>query len=790
MNILHVISSLDRKAGGPPVALAGLAIAQAKCGSRVSVAATFNPDSDRTLADELQSAGVAVSLIGPAAGKFQKHPDIQPTLIRLIAAADVVHIHTLWEEIQHQAAAISLKLRKPYVFVPHGMLDPWSLAQSSVAKRAYLALRLRRDLNGAMFIHALNADEARLIEPLRLRTKCAIIPNGFTPPEHSLPPPSGERAGVRGETPTDEPLPSADTSGHTAPTVAQRFPPHPSSPLRGEGPYILFLSRLHPKKGLDYLADAFAIVAAAHPNVRLIVAGPEDGAEKDFDARIAAAKLQDRVDRVGPLYGDEKLAAMSNASLFVLPSRQEGFSVAILEALACGTPVVISDQCHFPEVAEAGAGKVVSLDARAIADAMLQFLNDPAGRETASGNAKALAARYTWDRIAQKTLSLYGRPRVAILANSLPPYRVALHRRIVNEIPGVRLFSLYTHAKSNAPWEIDPPAEIEPVSFTHLRPLQQGPVIIRWIEQNRPSAVIVNGYNDAARMQVLSHCHRHGVPVMLWGDSNIRSDRVTGVKALIKSRIVRRAVRLSDLILPCGSLGQQYFEKYGADPKRIIWMPYEPDYELIRTISAEQIDQVRLRFHLPAGRKRLVYSGRLIGVKRVDLLLNAFEQLAPQRPDWDLVVVGDGPLHQSLQDSLPASIAQRVTWTGFLDDQQTVSAVYRACDVLVHPADIEPWALVINEAAAAGLAIVASDAVGAAAELVRDGVNGRIFPASDIGLLIDALLDVTAAANLSRYQAASAGTLVAWRDRADPVEAVWKVLHFVHVGYDVRRDRA
>ncbi len=250
MKILHVISSLDRKAGGPPVALAGLAIAQARRGASVSVAATFNRDAVHSLADELQTAGVEVSLIGPATGKFQNHRDIRPTLHRLIATADVVHIHTLWEEIQHQAAVIARKHRKPYVFVPHGMLDPWSLSQSRWAKRAYLELRLRRDLNGAMFIHALNADEAKLIEPLRLRTKCEIIPNGFTLTETSLPLPSGERAGVRGETPTADSLTPAESFGRTSSTGAPRLSPHPATPHRGE---VLFkiLSRPPPKKRGD-----------------------------------------------------------------------------------------------------------------------------------------------------------------------------------------------------------------------------------------------------------------------------------------------------------------------------------------------------------------------------------------------------------------------------------------------------------------------------------------------------------------------------------------------------------
>jgi glycosyltransferase involved in cell wall biosynthesis len=741
MRILHVSSSLDRRDGGPPVVLAGLAIAQARAGAVVTVAANFNTHTVSSLADTLREGGVSVSLIGPATGKQQRHPQIRPTLIKLIADADVVHIHTLWEDIQHQAAVISRRLKKPYVIVPHGMLDPWALSRHWWFKQIYLVVRLRRDLNGAMFIHALNVDEAKLIEPLRLRTECRIIPNGFSP--------------------------------------EQLAPPVSSAVRNQAGPTILFLSRLHYKKGLDYLADAFIQVAARHATVRLVVAGPDDGAEKEFDARIAAVGLHSRVDRVGALYGQAKIDALKSAAVFVLPSRQEGFSVAILESLACGTPVVISDACHFPEVAAESAGAIVPLEPSAIADAVLQIVNDPDRRRAMSAAARSLAQRYTWDHVARRTLDLYGRPKVAILATAMTPYRIALHQRIVNELPGVELASLFTQSQSNAPWQLDLPVEIHPVSFVEHRPLVLGREVIRWLKRHRPAAVIVNGYNEWARLQVLAWCRRNGTPVLLWGDSNLRGDRATGVKAIVKSRLVRWAVRHSDAVLPCGSLGQAYFEKYGADPRKMFWMPYEPDYAMIQTLPAASIDEARRRFDLPATRRRIVYSGRLVAIKRVDLLLRAFIELAPERPDWDLVIVGDGPERSSLAALVPPALASRIRWCGFVGEQATVSAIYRCCDVLAHPAEIEPWGLVINEAAAAGLAIVTTDAVGAAAELVRDGVNGRIVPAGDPATLLDALRDVTVPQTLDRYRLASLEVLLDWRKRADPVESLRRALRQV-----------
>ena len=131
---------------------------------------------------------------------------------------------------------------------------------------------------------------------------------------------------------------------------------------------------------------------------------------------------------------------------------------------------------------------------------------------------------------------------------------------------------------------------------------------------------------------------------------------------------------------------------------------------------------------LTKGRRRLLFSGRLIPVKRPDLLVDAFVALAEQRPEWDLVILGDGDLKESLQKSVPSCLQDRIFWIPFQSEQQEVSAIYRACDLLVLPSNYEPWALVINEAVAAGLAVVATAVVAAAAELVVDGENGYLVP--------------------------------------------------------------
>jgi glycosyltransferase involved in cell wall biosynthesis len=375
------------------------------------------------------------------------------------------------------------------------------------------------------------------------------------------------------------------------------------------------------------------------------------------------------------------------------------------------------------------------------------------------------------------------RPAIAVVSNAQTPYRLHLHRRIAAEVADVRLFSLYTHEVSNSRWPFEAPPEIGPVLFGAgeasdrqdklsgvVREWRRGGRVIRFLREHAVKFVVMMGYNDVGRLRVMHWCRRHGVPCYLFGDSNVHGDRKSGLRSAVKQLVLRHILRWCDGVLVCGSLGQKYFARYGVSPERMFFFPYEPDYGLIRELPANTVTAVAARFGLVAGRRRIVYSGRLVDLKRVDLLIDAFAAIAVDRPEWDLVIVGDGPRRASLATrAATAGLTGRVTWAGFLDDQPTVAAMYRNCDVLVLPSDYEPWALVVNEATAAGLAVVCSAVVGAAAELVVDGVNGRLFTPGDLPQFTDRLRDVTAPGTIDRMKAASPGILADWRRRGDPV---------------------
>ena len=381
------------------------------------------------------------------------------------------------------------------------------------------------------------------------------------------------------------------------------------------------------------------------------------------------------------------------------------------------------------------------------------------------------------------------RPALAIISGQPTPYRLHFLGRVARELSEVQLYSVFTHEGGDNAWKVAPPQEISPVLFGPgedarnqdklkyaWREWRRGGRVIRWMKEAGINAVLLVGYNDPGRLRILRYCGQLGIPCFLFGDSNIAGEHVSGIKGAVKRLIVGRVVKRCAGVLPCGSMGRKYFMKYGARAEQIFLCPYEPDYALIASVTQEQVRGAMERFGLVIGRRRIVFSGRLTRVKRPDLVVDAFVKIAEARPRWDLLMLGDGDLRPSLEQRIPSSLRQRVVFTDFINDQATVSALYRACDVLVLPSDFEPWALVVNEAAAAGLAIVATDKVGAAAELVREGINGFIFPAGDLQKLTDRLLEVTDEPRIEQLKANSAGVLTDWRVAADPVNGLRQAL--------------
>ena len=383
--ILHVLFSMDPARGGPPMIGMRLAASQAAAGHEVAVLSYLDPSR----AELVERAHERV----PGYRRLELHtlapPDRREALLgtavrrklrELLPRFDVVHLHEVWQTIYRAAGVECRRAGKPYLVLLNGSLQPWPLRQKRLKKRLAWAIAYRRFIEGAAALHLGNEDERRDLEPLGLRVPTVILPNGVCPEEF-------------------EPLPDPGSFFASHPELAGR-------------PYVLFMSRLHHGKGLDLLAEAFAEIAPRLPDVHLVVAGPDSGARAPFEQAIAAAGLEARVHVVGPLYGRDKYAALVDCACFCLPSRQEAFSMAIVEALGCGVPVVITEGCHFPEVAQAGAGLVVPQSARDLALALARVVSDEGYQREMRRNARALVeAQYLWSGIARRSIQAYARLR-------------------------------------------------------------------------------------------------------------------------------------------------------------------------------------------------------------------------------------------------------------------------------------------------------------------------------------------------------------------------------------------
>lgn len=384
------------------------------------------------------------------------------------------------------------------------------------------------------------------------------------------------------------------------------------------------------------------------------------------------------------------------------------------------------------------------------------------------------------------------KPGIAMIANTPAPYHTALYARLAREIPEFTVHSLFTRSRANLQWVGTMRPEIRPVqfasgreragqiSFRFGRDLQKGRRIAGYLAEHNVHAVVLMGYSDLTRVWLCRYCRHRNIKLFLRGDSNIKGDRTGSIiRAAAKQRFVRWFLSNSDGVMPMGSYGERYFEKYGADRKKFFLVPHEPDYSLFTSVDGHELRRFRAQIGLVEGRRYLLYCGRLAMVKRVDLLLDAFARIASRRPGWDVLIVGDGPLREELKIRVPPALRDRVKWLGWFSDLDRVRFAYHAADVLVLPSDWEPWAVVVTEAAAAGLVVVASDVVGAAADLIQDGRNGRIFPSGNVESLTEALADVTDATALSRYRQAVPSALRAWRSRYDSVRGIREALYSV-----------
>lgn len=379
MRILHVIGDLAPESGGPAKACVEMARATVRRGHEVVIATTdFSPARGRAEPDIAPEPGLTVHAfpLGFPRRWLASWP-LRSALPQFIAAADVVHLHSLYLFHSWAAGTLCRRLGVPYIVRPHGTLDPVIHRRRRWRKRVMELWFQDRLLRDAAAIHYTSAEELRLAEPFAQGAPGVVVPLGLDLADYAtLPPPGAFRR---------------------------------RHPEIGERPILLFLGRLNFKKGLDVLIEAAARVIADGIDAHLVIAGPDGGMEAAARRWVSGAGLEARTTFTGMLIGADKLAAFADATLFVLPSSSENFGIAVVEAMACGTPVLVSDRVNiWREIVADGAGLALPPNAESFSAAMIGLLRDEA-RRGAMGRA-ALASvglRYQWSTIAADLERLY-----------------------------------------------------------------------------------------------------------------------------------------------------------------------------------------------------------------------------------------------------------------------------------------------------------------------------------------------------------------------------------------------
>lgn len=351
MKVLHTVASLRPETGGPARSVPGLASALAAAGIEVHLWAAEVPE------DYKPPIGVTMWHAAPDGAAWRDE------------GFDLIHDHGVWLPINHTVAKAALAVGIPRMVSPRGMLEPWALNHKKWKKRLAWLLYQRRDLQSACALHATAESEAAQLRNLGMKQTIAIIPNGVD----------------MGESLTSvlRPSPSAFKTA-------------------------LFLSRVHPKKGLPLLVEAWDRVRP--DGWRMMVVGPDEGGHSaEVERLVARAGLQDSWEFCEACEGEAKQELFAGADLFVLPTYSENFGIVVAEALAYGLPVITTTGTPWEGLLENRCGFWVHPSADGLETALRSAtLLSKEERQAMGQRGKSWIARdFLWDGIGTKMSATY-----------------------------------------------------------------------------------------------------------------------------------------------------------------------------------------------------------------------------------------------------------------------------------------------------------------------------------------------------------------------------------------------
>jgi len=328
--------------------------------------------------DRVRWGDLSLHLVAPKYARFRYAPELSHRLASLMP--DLVHTHGIWTYLSVATVGWSKSndgiTSRPYLVSTHGMLDPWALHNSRWKKIMAAFVFERRHLENAACIHAVNNAEAAAIRTFGLRNPICVIPNGIE---------------VR------------------ANNAADRVPPW-AADMVGSRKVLLYLGRLHPKKGLSILLRGWKEASKREKGWVLVIAGWDQGGHRgELEQLVRELKITDSVQFAGPLFGEERETAYQNANAFILPSLSEGQPLVVLEAWSHARAVLMTPECNLPEGFQKRAAIRMNTTVEGAAEGLRRLfaLDGPALQEMGRRGRDLVIANFSWPQIASQMFAVY-----------------------------------------------------------------------------------------------------------------------------------------------------------------------------------------------------------------------------------------------------------------------------------------------------------------------------------------------------------------------------------------------
>jgi glycosyltransferase involved in cell wall biosynthesis len=375
MKILQVVPFFTPQRGGSVIVAYHLSKELAAKGYEITVLTT-DFEFDKEFAKSIEKEGVEVVPVHCIAniGFFLVSPDIKGWLKDNIGKFDIVHMHNYRSYQNNEVYKFAKKFGVPYILQAHGSVLPFFTKQR--LKKLYDWFWGYKILKYALKVIALTKTESQQYKKMGVNEdKIKIIPNGI------------------------------DLSRYNQLPKKREF--RSKYLIKDDEKIILYLGRIHKIKGLDLLVSAFSDLVNKLDNVKLVIVGPDDGFLSTLKEQIKELRIQEDIIFTGPLYGRDKLESYIDADVYVLPSRYETFPVSVLEACACGTPVIVTDRCGIADSIDK-IGCVVEYDKSQLIGAILDLLGSSELRSGLGKKGKEFVKdEFNWDKIVKKLENVY-----------------------------------------------------------------------------------------------------------------------------------------------------------------------------------------------------------------------------------------------------------------------------------------------------------------------------------------------------------------------------------------------